>query len=153
MRIRNLIDLVEALSLDKVPFVRPRPDEEHDEVLYQLAAHGQEPFLPDTVKAHLEHLHDPENFQAAIRKGAVRLVSPEDARKIGNTGEDWDDADPEKKQRVSQLFRQGDPVTMPIVLHDAKTGSKWLLAGHHRLTYNSQVRRDATPALHLTYQS
>lgn len=136
MNMRDLIKLCEQHS-----FVHPSPEEEHDEVAWQL-----EGDLPDSVRAHLEELRDPKVFAAAVRNGDVRMVSPKEAAShILNTG--GDDLDPEKEARVAQKFEAGETISMPIVL--SHNGKKWLLGGHHRLTHSSKVLKQDTPVLHI----
>jgi hypothetical protein len=136
-------------------FVRPSNQEadlEHSEVQYQLNADHKDPHLPDWVRAHLNKLRDKSAFRKAVSTGKVRNVSPQDARNINNTGDHWNDARRdtlEKGRRVEKLFKSGQQITTPMVLHNPKTNEKHLLGGHHRLTYNSQVNKKATPVLHL----
>jgi hypothetical protein len=144
---------------ESAQFVRPNQQEthrEHEEVHYQLNHHQAD--HPEWVNDHLHQLKDRKAFYKAVRNGKVYNVSPSAARAINNTGDHHmdvrKDGQAHKMARVQKQFNSpGTQITTPIVLHNKATGERHLLAGHHRLTHNSQVLGKNTQVLHLEYPS
>lgn len=121
--------------------------EEHEEVIYQLESDKEQAFLPGWVRDAYKKLQDEETWERTLIKfGRVFNITPRIQKKIGNTGDSWEDSNwkPESKERVEKLFNSGDSknatyIMMPILLHNIHTGDLWLVGGHHRLTYCTQV--------------
>lgn len=118
---------------------------EYDEVIYQLEADDEERFLPEWVRApYKAWKKDQSEFIRDVKKrGQVILVNSAQQKRIGNTGDSWEDSNwkPESKERVERLFKDGEIVDSPFILVN-NVGQKWLLGGHHRLTYCTQVLKE-----------
>ena len=129
-------------------FTRPSDSEEFDEVSFQLKEDKRKRFLPNWVRQAFENLSNEKLFRLKSRRdGDVIHITPEEQKSIGNTGDSWEDSHwkPDSIARVPKLFASGQPITMPTILVNKRTGEKWLLGGHHRLTYNAQKLEKITP--------
>lgn len=126
---------------------KPVGTEEHDEVDYQRGE------MSGGMRKQMDKMSSVMGYRSAMRKAQVKLVSPHEAKTgINNTGENWHSSNNSvKHRRVQNLFKSGRNITTPVVLHNKTTGEKHLLGGHHRLTYNSQMRNKATPVSHVEF--
>ena len=137
----------ESYTVNNIQFKVPGGSEEFDEVEFQLKSDKEKPFLPNWVRTALTGIENEKLFRLKSRRdGTIINITPEEQLKIGNTGDSWEDSHwkPDSIERVPKLFNAGGPITMPTILVNRKTGEKWLLGGHHRLTYNAQVLKNTT---------
>lgn len=140
---------------NETKWIRPNLNDEYSEVVYQLKSDAKEPFLPEWVRDHMNNLKPKRRFiEYAIHHGIIINITPAEQLEIGNTGDSWEDSNwkADSKIRVEQLFKTNQPIEMPIILLNTSTHEKWLLGGHHRLTYNCQKRNKPTPCFVLKYQ-
>lgn len=152
MKIKHL--LFESVVSNGVVFSVPSSSEEYDEVVYQLQQDKEHKFLPSWVRAALQSVSTTKLFQLKSRRdGQIVHIGPTEQKQIGNTGDSWEDSHwkPESIERVPKLFKSGKSITMPTILVNKRTGEKWLLGGHHRLTYNAQVLGNVTPCWAITF--
>jgi hypothetical protein len=98
----------------------------------------------------LQQLADKRVFRAAIARAKVKLLSRNDVRGAGNTGDSWTDTlkwtEPAKSARAPTLYGNDKKVERPIYLQDPSTGGLWLLGGHHRSTYVTAVLKQPVEA-------
>ena len=125
-----------------INWVAPNVDREHDEVVYQLENHDPE-HMPAWVHERLTRLVDKQAFRAAVSRAQVRTLSRNDIRNSGNTGDTWAQTlkwtEPAKSKRAASLYGKDKKVERPIYLQDPNSSQLWLLAGHHRSTYVTDV--------------
>jgi hypothetical protein len=125
----------------KINWVAPNAEREYDEVLYQLENYDPQ-HMPDWVHKRLQQLADKQVFRAAVARAKVRTLSRNDVKGAGNTGDTWAQTlkwtEPAKRQRAPNLYGKDKQVERPIYLSD-HNGELWLLGGHHRSTYVTDV--------------
>ena len=145
----KIIEVTEKSIKNKITWVASDPADEHDEVAYQLDASKEDDF-PQWVLDRLHDLTDFDKFSAAVDQGNVVKLSRYDIENAGNTGDSWQDTvqwtSPDKEKRAPTLFKKGSKVKRPIYLRNSKTDELWLLAGHHRSTYASDVLKQPVEA-------
>ena len=133
----------------KINWIAPNADREHDEVLYQLENYDPQ-HMPDWAHERLQKLADKRVFRAALARAKVKLLSRNDVRGAGNTGDSWTDTlkwtEPAKSARAPTLYGNDKKVERPIYLQDPNTGGLWLLGGHHRSTYVTAVLKQPVEA-------
>ena len=134
----------------KINWVNPNVEREHDEVLYQLENYDPQ-HTPDWAYKRLQQLADKRVFRAAVSRAKIRTLSRNDVRGAGNTGDTWRDTlkwtEPAKRERAPKLYGKDKKVERPIYLQDPKTGGLWLLGGHHRSTYVTDVLKQPVEAI------
>lgn len=124
----------------EINWTKPNFDFEHQEVLYQLKGHQEDEFLPNWVAERLQELSDKKAWMKAQQSGKVKLLSLRDVRTAGNTGDRWLSVEPDaKKRRSKTLYGADKTVEMPIYLENPQTRELWLIGGHHRSTFVTQV--------------
>lgn len=124
----------------KINWVKPDASDEHNEVHYQLTAHSESPFLPDWAHKRLSELKDKHEWNRAINSGKIVNYSRQKVENTGNTGERWSSIENDsKKLRAPTLYGANKKVQRPIVLKNPKTGDRYLIAGHHRISYVTGV--------------
>lgn len=125
-----------------INWVDPDIKREYGEVLYQLENYDSE-HMPDWVHERLTQLKNKQAFRAAVARAQVRTLSRKDVRAAGNTGDTWAQTlkwtEPAKSKRAATLYGQVKKVERPIYLQDPNSSQLWLLAGHHRSTYVTDV--------------
>ena len=136
--------------LGKINWVNPNVDREHDEVLFQLENYDSE-HMPNWVYKRLQKLTDKRLFRSVVSKGKIKKMTRNDVRGAGNTGDSWlytlKWTEPEKSIRAKTLYGENKKVERPIYLHDPETGGIWLLGGHHRSTYVTDVLKRPIEAI------
>ena len=129
----------------KINWVNPNIDREYGEVLYQLENYDAN-HMPDWVYTRLQQLSDKRVFRSAIARSKVRTLSRNDVASAGNTGETWAQTlkwtEPSKSKRATTLYGKDKKVERPIYLN-GPNGGLWLLGGHHRSTYVTDVLKQA----------
>ena len=82
-------------------------------------------------------------FRDAVARAQVRTLSRKGVTDAGNTGDTWAQTlkwtEPAKSKRAATLYGKDKKVERPIYLQNPDTGDRWLLAGHHRSTYVTDV--------------
>ena len=145
----NILELTEQPSIDAIKWTASDAADEHDEVAYQLDNAEAEQF-PSWVVDKLKTLTDYDAFATAVKNGKIVKLSREDIERAGNTGDSWEYTvqwtSPEKEKRTPNLFKKDRTVKRPIYLKNKQTGELWLLAGHHRSTYASDVLKKTVEA-------
>lgn len=131
-----------------INWVAPNTDREHEEVLYQLENYDPS-HMPDWVYKRLQQLSDKQVFRSAITRAKVRALSRNDVRGAGNTGDTWSQTlkwtEPAKSNRAATLYGKDKKVERPIYLYNPN-GGLWLLGGHHRSTYVTDVLKQPVEA-------
>ena len=131
-----------------INWVAPNTDREHEEVLYQLENYDPS-HMPDWVYKRLQQLSDKQVFRSAIARAKVRALSRNDVRGAGNTGDTWSQTlkwtEPAKSNRAAKLYGKDKKVERPIYLFNSN-GGLWLLGGHHRSTYVTDVLKQPVEA-------
>lgn len=140
--------LAEKSKPRKINWIPPNPDDEHHEIDYQLKNTAN---APDWVRSRLNQLSNADEFNRAIQSGTPKKLSRSRIKRTGNTGDTWKNTlnwtEPEKAKRTPTLFRSGNPVQRPILLqHPKKSNERWLIGGHHRITYASNKLRKPVEA-------
>lgn len=145
----KLLEVTGQMIKNSINWTASDAADEHDEVAYQLDISKSSDF-PQWVIDRLNELKDFDEFAAAVKQGKVVRLSRKDIENAGNTGDSWKDTvqwtSPEKEKRTPTLFRTGSKVKRPIYLKNSQTGELWLLAGHHRSTYASDVLKQPVEA-------
>ena len=145
----KILEVTEKPIKNKITWVASDPADEHDEVAYQLDSSKEDNF-PQWVIDRLHGLTDFDKFAAAVNQGKVVKLSRYDIENAGNTGDSWQDTvqwtSPEKEKRTPRLFTKNAKIKRPIYLLNPQTGELWLLAGHHRSTYASDVLKQPVEA-------
>lgn len=145
----KLLEVTGRLIKNSINWTTSDAADEHDEVAYQLDI-GKSSDFPQWVIDRLNELKDFDKFSAAVKQGKVVKLSRKDIENAGNTGDSWKDTvqwtSPEKEKRTPTLFKTGSKVNRPIYLKNSQTGELWLLAGHHRSTYASDVLKQPVEA-------
>ena len=125
-----------------INWVDPDIKREYGEVLYQLKNYDPA-HMPDWVHERLTQLKDTRVFRAAIARAQVRTLSRKGVTAAGNTGDTWAQTlkwtEPAKSKRAATLYGKDKTVERPIYLQDPDSKDIWLLAGHHRSTYVTDV--------------
>ena len=133
---------IDEIYKGTINWVDPDIKREYDEVLYQLENYNPA-HMPDWVHDRLTELKDRRVFRAAVARAQVRTLSRKDVRAAGNTGDTWAQTlkwtEPAKSKRAASLYGKDKKVERPIYLQDPDSGNIWLLAGHHRSTYVTDV--------------
>jgi hypothetical protein len=126
----------------KINWVKPNTEREYEEVLYQLENYDPQ-HMPDWAHERLKQLADKRVFRAAVARAKVRKLSRNDIRSAGNTGDTWAQTlkwtEPAKSNRAATLYGKDKKVERPVYLQDPTSGELWLLGGHHRSTYVTDV--------------
>lgn len=136
----KLLDIMTENRAVSVNWTKPNFDLEHQEVLYQLTSHQEDEFLPNWVAERLQELSDKKAWMKAQQRGKVKLLNMRDVRAAGNTGDRWLSVEPDaKKRRSKTLYGADKTVEMPIYLENPQTRELWLISGHHRSTFVTQV--------------
>ena len=147
-KINNYMRIYEVYQ-GSINWVDPNIDREHEEVLYQLENYDPEHW-PDWVHERLQQLADKRVFRAALARARVKTLSRNDVRGAGNTGDTWAQTlkwtEPAKSNRATTLYGKDKKVERPVYLQDPKTGGLWLLGGHHRSTYVTDVLKQPVEA-------
>jgi len=130
----------------KINWVKPNHQQEHDEVHHQLANHDPK-HMPDWVHSRLSELKDKNKFKKAIDNGKAKTLSRNDVKNTGNTGERWSEVEKNSKvRRAATLYGKNKSVQKPVYLEHPKTKERWLVGGHHRSTYVSDVLKKPVEA-------
>jgi hypothetical protein len=136
----KFFDIMFETRMVPIKWTKPNFDFEHHEILYQLKNHKEHPFLPYWVEKRLSQLAAKTTWMKAQQAGKVKSLSLRDVRAAGNTGNRWLSVEPSSKKRRSKTLYSADKtVEMPIYLENPTTGELWLIGGHHRSTFVTQV--------------
>ncbi len=145
----KITDITETPRADAIEWTASDAADEHDEVAYQLENAEQDGF-PDWVVNRLKELVDFNSFKSDVANGKIVKLSRHDIEQAGNTGDSWADTvqwtSPEKEKRTPRLFKKNAKIKRPIYLKNNKNNELWLLAGHHRSTYASDVLKQPVEA-------
>lgn len=139
---KSFTDFILESYKGPINWIIPNPETEHGEVFHQLNSHSASPFLPDWVHKRLSELKDKSEFQKAMNSGKTKTFTRKDVENTGNTGDKWYDVEnDEKKRRAPRLYGKDKKVQRPVYLENPKTKERWLLGGHHRSTYVTDVMK------------
>jgi hypothetical protein len=102
------------LEGSNIEWINPAPDEDFDEIAYQLEMMPKSP-----IRSAYEQLSDPQVYQRAINSGKTITISASDVSTIDNTDaahpDSYEKLEKVKRDRVEAQFETGT-VTKPIIL-------------------------------------
>lgn len=148
---KSFLEFTNESYTGKINWSAPDADKEHGEVHHQLAAHEEDPHLPDWVHKRLTQLKDKGEWNKAMNNGKRKVYTRKDIRNTNNTGEEWKDVEKDgKKRRAPTLYGKDKTVERSIVLKNPETGERHLVGGHHRATYVTNVMKRPTEVHEIT---
>lgn len=126
---------VKRIQHPKVQFnwTHPNHEVEHNEVLEQLHADNEKPFMPSWVRERMVQLSNKRAWNNAISKGEVRELAHDEVKASNNADKSWNDVtNDEKKNRVLTQVKNKQPLERPIYLEHPQTRDRYLISGNTR---------------------